>query len=97
MSDTISKPRRGRPPLGLPTGHKVGIYLTQSRLDKLGSDPAKAIYALIDAAPPCPNNGVSFSIRLTPAELSSLGATDADTARDAILQTVGGLLKKKAK
>ena len=72
---------------------KLGIYLTEARLRKLGPAPAQAIYDLIDAAPPC--DGIVISLQLSSEQLAAIGADSKPSAERILMKTVNAFAAKK--
>jgi hypothetical protein len=85
---------RGRPASG--RGVKLGLYLAQARLQKLGPNPAQAIYAMIDSANPV-QDCVRVSLTLTSEQLAAIGASSESTARDVLMKTVKAMAAAKQK
>jgi hypothetical protein len=91
MTTTATR-RPGRPETG--RGTKIGLYLSQERLRKLGRNPAQTIYSLIDAAVSL-DDSIQVFLRLTPDQIAAIGASDEETARSVLMKTVDTLARRK--
>lgn len=94
-NDTKTKTRVGRPATG--HGIKVGLYLTKDRAAKLGSNPTKAIYDLIDRAPAgdFASRFLHVCLRLTPLQMKALGVSTEKAAQAAIGKLVAQAVSEK--